>query len=246
AYQPSTSILKNAQSHVQQRYLLKLDVKDFFPSIKPDDLLKHYERFIGPLDHFDRRVLSQVLFRRNKEKKQLELSIGAPSSPLISNTVFFSIDEEIQKHCATIGVTYTRYADDLAFSTNHPHRLTKLPEMVASILRSAEYPRLKLNDEKTVHTSKKHRRTVTGLTLTPEKVISVGRDKKRLIKALVHRYLLKQLSAEQIANLQGQLAFIHSVEPEFLDRLNSKYGANNMMRLFDHARKPPATEEQSK
>lgn len=239
AYQPGTSILKNAQSHAEQRYLLKLDIKDFFPSIKPEDLLRHYEKFIGPLDALDRRALSQILFRRNKETKKLELSIGAPSSPLISNSVFFPIDEKIQEYCAAAGITYTRYADDLAFSTNQPHLLTDIPGVVAGILKTAEYPRLRLNDEKTVHSSRKHRRQVTGLILTPDGNISIGREKKRTIKALVHRYLLKQLSIEQTANLQGQLAYIHSVEPDFLGSLRAKYGAENIARLLDLARTSP-------
>lgn len=237
AYQAGTSILKNAQAHVEHRYLLKLDIKDFFPSIKPADLLRHYEKFIKPLDEFDRRVLSQILFRRNKETKKLELSIGAPSSPLISNSVFFSIDEEIQTYCTPKGITYTRYADDLSFSTDQPHVLTEVQNVVASILQRAEYPRLKLNTEKTIHTSKKHRRQVTGLILTPDKKISIGREKKRTIKALVHRYLQKQLPVEQISNLQGQLAYIHSVEPSFLDSLREKYGANELASLLNPTNK---------
>lgn len=232
AYQPGTSILDNARAHVSQRYLLKLDIKEFFPSIKPDDLLKHCQRHFPNLTEKDQYVLTQILFRRNKEKKQLELSIGAPSSPLISNSVFYEIDEEISAYCSPNGILYTRYADDLSFSTDQPHLLAKVPDIVAKILRHAEYPKLKLNTEKTVHSSTKHRKQVTGLVLTPDRRVSVGREKKRTVKALIHRYLLGELTADQAMKLKGQLAFIQSVEPTFVESLKSKYGADSLQRLI--------------
>lgn len=235
AYRTGTSILDNAQRHVAQQYLLKMDIKDFFPSIKPRDFLKHCEQYLPNLSQSDQRALTQILFRRNKETDLLELAIGAPSSPLISNSVFYPLDEEIAAYCNEHAIAYTRYADDLTFSTNHPHILTKIPTFVAEVLAKATYPNLTVNLEKTVHSSKKHHRQVTGLVLTSDQKVSIGREKKRILKALIHRYTLGQLSIEDISNLRGQLSFVHSVEPTFLTTLENKYGVAKMSALISYA-----------
>lgn len=232
AYQAGTSILENAKLHRKQKYLLKLDIKNFFPSIKPEHFLAHYQKYAGQVSEIDKKVLTQILFRRNKETKGLELSIGAPSSPLLSNTVFFPIDETIQAYCSNLEIIYSRYADDLTFSTNTPNILTDVPQAIAAILAAAEYPKLTLNTAKTVHSSKKHNRRITGLTITPNGSISIGRDKKREIKSLIHRFIQNELKADEVNNLTGQLSFISSVEPSFIDSLRNKYGSSVLERLF--------------
>ena len=231
AYRKETSILDNATQHAKHRYLLKLDIQDFFPSIKPIDLVTHCAKFLPNLSNTDERLLRQVLFRRNKKTNSLELSIGAPSSPLVSNSIFYPIDEKIEAFCAANGVRYTRYADDLTFSTNSPHVLKTIPDFVSAVLESAAYPKLRLNAEKTLHTSKKHHRQVTGLVLSSENKVSIGRDKKRNLKALMHRYTLNQLAPDQIANLRGQLSFVKSVEPTFITSLQNKYGRDAVFKL---------------
>lgn len=232
AYRKHTSILDNAAKHAKHRYLLKMDIQDFFPSIKPSDFEKHCAIFLPNLSTADERLLRQVLFRRNKKTDELELSIGAPSSPLISNSIFFPLDEKIDAFCVENNVSYTRYADDLTFSTNTPHLLKVIPDFVAEILGSASYPNLRLNTEKTVHTSKKHHRQVTGLVLSAENKVSIGRDKKRKLKALMHQYTLNKLAPESISNLRGQLSFVQSVEPSFITSLQSKYGPEVLFKLF--------------
>lgn len=231
AYRAGASILDNAEKHVKQRYLLKMDIKDFFPSIKPNDFLAHCALFLPNLSKADERILCQLLFRRDKQTDTLELSIGAPSSPLVSNSVFFPLDEKIEEYCSMHNISYTRYADDLTFSTNHPRLLEKVPSFVSGVLESATYPKLKLNVDKTVHTSKKNHRQVTGLVLTADHKVSIGRSKKRMLKALVHQYTLNQLAADTVANLRGQLSFVKSVEPTFLKTLEEKYGVEWLFAL---------------
>lgn len=232
AYRVGISILDNAQKHAASQYLLKMDLKDFFPSIKPSDFLHHCAQHMPDLSSSDKRILTQILFRLNKDSDQLELAIGAPSSPLVSNSIFHALDEQIFAYCESNQITYSRYADDLTFSTSRPTVLSEVPVFVATLLDRAPYPRLKLNTEKTVHTSKKHRRQVTGLVLTAENQVSIGRNKKRAIKALVHCYSLNQLTTEEVTNLRGQLSFIHSVEPTFLNSLKTKYGEALLNKLI--------------
>lgn len=66
---------------------------------------------------------------------------------------------------------------------------------------------------------------VTGLIITPDQKISIGRERKRLISACIHKFALGQANAKQVEYVRGLLAFANSVEPEFVLRMKEKYGA---------------------
>jgi hypothetical protein len=95
---------------------------------------------------------------------------------------------------------------------------------VQNVLDSQAFPILKLNDRKTVFGSKAHRRLVTGLILTNDGNVSLGREKKRRIRAQIHHLLQGKLSDNEKSNLRGMLAFARDVEPEFVERMENKYG----------------------
>ena len=116
------------------------------------------------------------------------MSIGAPSSPFISNTILFDFDCLLTDLCNEANVTYTRYADDLTLTTNVQGALYKFPQIITPILASLEYPKLKINDAKTIFSSKKNNRHVTGLVLTNENKVSLGRERKRYIRSLVYKF----------------------------------------------------------
>ncbi|TBT21919.1 RNA-directed DNA polymerase, partial [Vibrio parahaemolyticus] len=97
AYIEGKSIVDNAAIHKDNKWILKIDFKDFFPSIKPEDLFNFLEKEEIKLSEFDKKIISSYLFRLNNRK--LELSIGAPSSPVISNLVMKELDQEIIHFC---------------------------------------------------------------------------------------------------------------------------------------------------
>lgn len=72
---------------------------------------------------------------------------------------------------------------------------------------------------------------MTGLVLSSENKVSIGREKKRKLKALVHQYTLNKLNPDSVANLRGQLSFIKSVEPSFITSLQNKYGREALLNL---------------
>jgi hypothetical protein len=234
AYRRGRSILDNAGPHAPHRYLCKLDFRNFFPSIKA----KHFEKFMksNPLANIwtpeDVELMSRILFWCKKRGNALQLSIGAPSSPLLSNVLMFEFDRRVYSMGAERGVAYTRYADDLSFSTNEPGVLRHIPSEINRICRAIRTPRLVLNEEKTVHASKRGLRLVTGLVLTNQGFVSIGREKKRNLRAAFHRYTQGLLSGEEINELAGMLAFAKSVEPLFLQRLAARYGAEAVDHLM--------------
>jgi RNA-directed DNA polymerase len=232
AYVPGSSVRLHAEKHVANNYLLRLDVHTFFPSIKKDDIRQHLIKNRNQL-HFvdgnaDIDLLAAVVTRNGG------LVIGAPSSPTLSNQIMFQFDELIDRWCRKSQVTYTRYADDLFFSTLTPDRLGLAHEKVIEILASLEYPKLHLNNDKTVYTSRKKKRLVTGVSLTSDGRISLGRQKKREIRSLIYRLQNGDLPSEQATYLAGYLAYARSLEPEFIASLARKYGSDTLLAIASH------------
>jgi RNA-directed DNA polymerase len=220
AYQPGSSIKLNALSHVRSNYLLKMDFKDFFPSILSTDVARHIESCCdSTFDSTAAKLIARACTWAPGRQLPLRLCIGAPSSPLISNSIMYALDCQIAALVEIDGVTYTRYADDLAFSSEHFDVLGKYPSLVKKLVQEIEYPHLIINEHKTVFASKAGKRILTGITLTPEQGLSIGRDRKRLIRAMFHRHLQGQLSQKEEQKLIGLLAFADSIEPDFSKRL---------------------------
>lgn len=242
AYTKGLSIKDNAKPHANSKYLLKMDLKDFFPSIKPELFFKECHRHNITFTELDKELLEGFLFWKPRRAKKSVLSIGAPSSPLISNFILYNFDENISRYCNSLGIKYTRYADDLTFSTNKKDVLLKFPAKVRKTLTSLYDGQIKVNLKKTVLSSKAHNRHVTGITLTNEGGLSVGRDTKRKLSASIHRFTLQKLTDEDILKLQGNLAHAVFIEPDFLDRMVKKYGQDTIWELqhFSLLTKPPS------
>lgn len=224
AYRKNLSIKDNAMEHSNSKYLLKMDFKDFFPSITPEVLFQELQRSDINLSDSDRELVSNLLFFKLRKNSRLRLSIGAPSSPLISNFVMYSFDCAIFKICKNQKINYSRYADDITFSSNIKNILFTVPQIVEETLKSQGYNDIKVNSEKTIFSSKGHNRHVTGITLSNNGNLSVGRDKKRDLSAGIHRFSRGKMSEGETSVLLGQLSFAFFIEPQFRERMQRKYG----------------------
>jgi RNA-directed DNA polymerase len=228
AYRRGINIADNARPHAHGRFLLKLDFKDFFPSIRDADFRRFLMVSARLVNDRDAELSRRILFWRPKGSLELCLAIGAPSSPLLSNILLYDFDRGVSQFCSERGITYTRYADDLSFSAQTSNLLAEAEKMVAALCERMQSPHLTLNHAKTVRVSKKRARRVTGLVLANDGQVSLGRDLKREIRATVHHFLTGKLSKEETLRLRGMLAYVKSVEPNFLNRLRAKYGAENI------------------
>jgi RNA-directed DNA polymerase len=223
AYKKGSTIYRNAAQHKARNFILKVDFKDFFPSIRGADVARLLNANLTLLRGSitipsDIEVVRKLVCRNDR------LTIGAPSSPCLSNLVMFEFDEKWAAFCREKHVIYTRYADDLYFSTSERNVLEGILADLREDLKHRSHPVLQINEEKTVFTSRKRRRLVTGLVLTPSGSISLGRHRKRYIKSLVFRKSQGHLLPEQVAYLKGMLSYAESVEPSFVEALRRKYG----------------------
>ncbi len=231
AYTKGLSIKDNAQPHVKSKYLLKMDLKDFFPSIKPSLFFRECRAHGVELSELDTELLEGFLFWKRRRATRLVLSIGAPSSPIVSNFILYRFDTVISEHCKKLGINYSRYADDLTFSTNEKDILIKFPAKVRRVLNQLYDGQIKVNLKKTVLSSKAHNRHVTGITLSNDGNLSVGRETKRKLSASIHHFVQRKLSVEEVLKLKGDLAHAAFVEPMFLERMIRKYGHQTINEL---------------
>ena len=234
AYKSGASIKSNAAAHKENQYISKFDFAAFFPSIKAKDLISHFSRYLGnSVSAADIKNIARLSCISPKEGDGLGLSVGAPSSPILSNSIMYDFDEAIYVWCQSKRLTYTRYADDLTFSTKIKGVCAEIEPKIKEVIRSLAYPSLTLNTEKTIHLSKKNQRRITGVIVNNEGQLSIGRARKRTISALIHQFLLGKLSPPDIYHLQGLLGFSKDIEPEFVSRMKAKYGPEIIGEIFE-------------
>ncbi|PTP19731.1 RNA-directed DNA polymerase [Vibrio splendidus] len=226
AYRKQLSIKENALVHSRNSYLLKMDFSEFFNSIEPDMLFSAAKvRNIGLSDAEKRLVENLVFWNKTKSHNtKLVLSVGAPSSPLISNFIMFEFDRLMYEFSKNNSIVYTRYADDITFSTNRKNTLFDVPNEVNRVLSKFYDYRISINSTKTVFSSKAHNRHITGVTITNDGKLSIGRSRKRMISSLIHQFTLKKIDSCDFSYLQGLLSFASHIEPSFIFSMKSKYG----------------------
>jgi len=228
AYRPRQGLLSHVSLHKGACFLLRMDFEDFFPSLTADDVHSHFRAHIKLLpvgwSYADTELLVKLVCRRGR------LTIGAITSPALSNTLCYELDSLLDEYCKQLGVMYTRYADDMFFSTQHRDRLSGVERRVIYTVKGLKWPKhLRVNADKTRHSSKKGRMAVTGLVLTSDGQVSLGHQRKRRVRALVHQW--DDLMDDKRRSLAGYLAYCMAVEPRFVDALCHKYGAQRIAEI---------------
>ena len=208
AYVRGRTLAQNAAPHVGKRYLLKLDITDFFGSIRFFQVYsaafntRYFPRQIGVM-------LTSLCCREDV------LPQGAPTSPALSNLVMRNFDNSIGKWCAARGIAYTRYCDDMTFSADRP--LFAVYQKAKSMLEEMGF---ELNERKTRFVTSANRQSVTGLTVNEK--VSVSGDYKRGLRQEVY-YALKFGPAESIRHA-NRADFIGEKGPEEARYLNHLIG----------------------
>ena len=231
AYRSGQSIRDNAERHVANGPILKFDFENFFLSIKSSDWIAYCAN--NPVFSVDGDIelSARLLFHRAPGLSGLRLAVGAPSSPWLSNVLMYAFDQSISEAVAPDKVTYTRYADDLTFSARRTGYLTVVERRLRRTLREMRSPLLSINEGKTVLATPKYRRVVTGLVLSDDGRVTIGRDRKRIIRASVHHALNGQKSEKELMQLLGLIAFATDIEPNFIQALKAHYGTDLIAKL---------------
>lgn len=181
------NISDNAQQHVRKKLVLNIDLNNFFPSI-------HIGRVIGLFKakpfNFSREVavlLAQICCYEGK------LPQGAPTSPIISNMICAGLDKDLQSLAKKHFCSYSRYADDITFSTTSEHfkpdivsfdvSTTVCGEKLSSIIESHSFI---INQAKVKLINSKKSQRVTGLTVN--QFANISRKFIREIRTMLYAW----------------------------------------------------------
>ena len=174
---PGKSIADNAKAHVGMHYVFNIDLKDFFPSIerarivarlqvRPFNFTKEVALAIGGLCTM--RVL-QDGSHTEEPKYRYVLPQGSPASPVITNLMCDKLDYQLSGLAKRFGLNYTRYADDITFSSLH-NVYQEDSDFRKELLRIIAGQGFTINGKKTRLNKVGARQEVTGLTVSPSKV----------------------------------------------------------------------------
>ncbi|MBN8214529.1 MAG: retron St85 family RNA-directed DNA polymerase [Xanthomonadales bacterium] len=230
-YEKGCSIRDHARQHLQSNYFTKLDFSNFFPSIQLDWITRFLLESLPDYDNEAIHSIARLACRWADAGMPLALSIGAPSSPALSNRIMFALDTALSEVASANDVTYSRYADDIYFSCAKANTLHDLEREARKIIIEMT-PALRLNEQKTLHTSRKRKVLISGVGITSTRKLSIGRNLKRSIRTQVFLWSMGSLPAENFPKLRGLLNFANDIEPEFLASLHRKFGDDLIKRFL--------------
>lgn len=186
------SIKTNAQRHVRQKYIVNIDLKDFFPNI-------HFKRVRGILTSKRYNLSSEIA----TAIAQIccydgRLPIGAPTSGVVSNMVCGHLDALLSRHAKKHGLIYTRYADDLTFSSSNKrgievglgitvddkHLSFDLADIGNVVKDMVQLCGFEINKSKVSIRTKQSRQIVTGIIVNRK--TNVTREFYRNLRGTVH------------------------------------------------------------
>lgn len=246
AFVKGRNIIENAKMHEGRKYILKVDITNFFESIGVRQVYvafrkMGYDRSVAAwlanlctakiedykYEQLEDQEEIQKLFNDLYHKSEPFLVQGAPTSPGLANIICNRMDKRMMGLANKHGFTYSRYADDMTFSADKKDRLPKV-SMIRKIVETAGFH---LNEEKIELLHEGNRQIVTGL-LVDNHVRVPGRYKKD-IKRHIH-FCLKYGGREHFHRiapgkafgkewLAGRIRYIHSVEPETAKKLWAEF-----------------------
>lgn len=234
------SILDNANPHKGKKYILKCDISDFFESIEDYQVREVFRKmgYTRQVAYTLAQLCTSKISEWNYEKLDEEekeafaplagrilpfLIQGAPTSPALANLVSRHIDERMMGYCKKHNVAYTRYADDMTFSSDDKENLPSLA-LIRKILESSGFY---LNEKKTQLLSAKGRQYVTGL-LVDDRVRVPGKYKKEIFRHL--HFCLKYGGRTHFKHvapdkqfyrewLLGKIYYVNAIEPEVAKKM---------------------------
>lgn len=158
------SILKNAQAHVGHNYVFNIDLKDFFTSIPQARVWKRLQLPPFNLSPNIANVLAGLCCCYNQDTNTNVLPQGSPTSPLLTNAICDKLDRKLKGVAKRFGLNYTRYADDISFSSMH-NVYQQNSKFMTELRRIITEQGFTINEAKTRLQKKGTRQEVTGITV---------------------------------------------------------------------------------
>lgn len=184
------SVVSNATMHIGQNYVFNLDLKDFFPSIEQPRVWKRLQlqpfNFPKEIANVLAGLCSMRVVNEDEDDESLYsyvLPQGAPTSPIITNMICDTLDRRLAGLAKRFGLNYTRYADDITFSSMH-NVYGKGGDFIEELERIIKGQGFTINEAKTRLQKLGSRQEVTGIIVS--KKLNVTRKYVREIRSLLY------------------------------------------------------------
>ena len=183
---PAKSVVDNAEKHVGMNYVFNTDLKDFFPSISKSRVwatLKTRPFCFNDTVADAIAGLCCTFVNEKGEEDNIALPQGSPCSPILTNIVCHNLDWKLSGLARRFGLNYSRYADDITFSSMH-NVYQEDGEFMAELRRIIDGQHFRINGKKTRLQKKGERQEVTGLVVSDR--VNVVRDYVRDLDNLLY------------------------------------------------------------
>lgn len=181
----SRSIVTNALVHKKSFEVLNLDLKDFFPSINGKRIFRLFKSTPFNFPNSVAAILTEICVHDQKKS----LPQGAATSPILSNMIAVRLDNKLLKYARQNDLKYTRYVDDLTFSSNYANAFKN--DQLTAIRKIISDEGFIVNESKVRMQKWSVRQEVTGLVVNSK--VNVKRDYIRNIRAMLKKLEVKGL-----------------------------------------------------
>jgi len=191
----------HVHAHRRCRWVMNLDLKNFFPSISTARVYGLFKKLFGFNDRVAGHMARLTTFDNH-------LCQGFCTSPDLANFVAWKLDRRLMALAQKVGIHYTRYADDLTFSSpDDKPGAQGIRRLVEKIVAEEDF---KVNQKKVAIMGVGRRQVVTGLVVS-EHGVNLPRRTRRLLRSAVHHW--PQQTPERRQSILGWLSYLHAVDP---------------------------------
>lgn len=245
---PGRSAVTGATLHVGAQVLVTLDLEHFFAAVTAGRVwgILRAAGYPEPVAHLLTGLITHATpvavlagmplgvdpdrnFRLRRRLATPHLPQGAPTSPQLANLVAHSLDRRLAAYADSIGVTYTRYADDLSFSGG-PDLARQAPTLIRAVQRFAQAEGFGINPAKSRVRRDSQRQLVTGIVVNRR--TNVTRADYDRLKSVLHdcrrrgpEVANREAHPDFRAHLLGRISWVTALNPERGAKLRAAFDA---------------------
>jgi RNA-directed DNA polymerase len=209
AFEVGNGIRDNASRHIEQAYVINVDIKDFFPSITAGKVFQVFHS-IGYNKNVAWLLTNLLTFKG-------VLPQGSPASPKLANLICNRLDARIMGYCQLKNMAYSRYADDITISTSNRVHIRGTIRFLNFVVESEAFA---LRPEKTSVYGRSKAKMVTGLVVSED--VRIGRRRYRELRSLVCE-ALRTNDADKLSYVNGYMNFLKDVDVSTYKMLYAYY-----------------------
>ena len=211
------SIVTNAKPHIGKKNILVIDLKDFFTTIRAKRVKKLFSSW-GINDEIASTLALLCTYKGT-------LPMGAPTSPIVSNLCSYELDMKLMRFCELNQVNYSRYADDLTFSSNE----NISDELIQSLIQMIRENGFEINYKKLRRIGSYRKQKITGIIVNEK--LSVERKLKKKLRAIEHDIKLNGIAKAAERHFGSSKPVSDEIQNKFQRKINGLKSFRDMVEI---------------